>query len=142
MVNKYRCDVAIPALGDGYFLRANMNALAAIETEYSRVDNITGAKEYWVHIIDELLAGSSLAVLFVVAVCLRDANGEKVENFDWENADVITDELAEPCIDALSFGRYGKSYPDLVVEAAEHAKKSGGSDDKNPPQSPETGSSA
>jgi hypothetical protein len=144
--NKFTKEVPVPELGAGYKLRIGMNAFAAIEMEYAREDQLSGTQEYWSRVASLLETGSPMAVMFVVGVGLCDGDGKRVEDFDLDeafntNPELTIDVLAKHCLDALSLGRFGKTFEDLLIEVAEReAKGREAKEAENPPKSPDTGS--
>ncbi|MBO6507401.1 MAG: hypothetical protein JJ979_02760 [Roseibium sp.] len=122
-----------------------MAGFAAIEVEYARQDPLTGAEEYWSRVASLLENGSPNAVMFVIGVGLKDVTGQPVEAFDLEKAfeenDLTIDSLALKCLDALSLGRFGLSFEDLLKQMEEReAKAEEEGKSQNPPVSPDTGS--
>lgn len=144
--NKFTKEVPVPELGAGFKLRIGMSAFAAIEMEYAREDQLSGTQEYWSRCASLLENGSPSAVMFIISVGLCNSKGERVEDLDLDQAfntrpDLTIDVLAARCLDALSLGRFGKTFEELLTEVAEReAKDREANAPKNPSESPDTGS--
>ncbi len=144
--NTFTKEVPVPELGAGMKLKIGANAFAAIEAQYAREDQISGTTEYWWRCASLLENASPEAIHFVVSVGLRGNDGAPVKDFDLDQAfdandELTLDKLSEHCLNALSLGRFGKKYIDLLNEIAElQAKKEEPKKDENPPKSPDTGS--
>lgn len=145
--NRLTKEVPVPELGAGMKLKIGVNAFAAIEAQYAREDQLSGGTEFWWRCAGLLENASPDAILFVVSVGLKDQSGEPVKDFDLDKAfdandELTLDKLSEHCLNALSLGRFGKKYLDLLNELAElQAKKEEEpKKDENPPKSPDTGS--
>lgn len=144
--NRLTKEVPVPELGAGMKLKIGLNAFAAIEAQYAREDQLSGGAEYWWRCAGLLENASPDAVMFVIGVGLKDADGNPVKDFDADaafdaNDELTLDILAAYCLDALALGRFGKSYADLLNEIAEmQAKREETVKAENPPKSPDTGS--
>lgn len=121
MTNAHRCEVALPQIGEGLYLRFTLADLAELETEY-------GLKFF--DVIEEGAAAMSVVILtkcLSVGLKRRSAAGEErawggLDKDALLNAGFYVDMAARPVMDAITLSWMGKSYQELV-DAAQAAEK-------------------
>ena len=106
MANRFRGELAVPELGDGYTMLCDMEAAGHIETAL-------GAFEFQQKVLFGLpLCVPSTMRLFLHHAVWKDGKRVKVE---WP-ADAPLENLANYCLDAFTLCMRGKTHAEWVAE--------------------------
>ena len=123
-VNPLKGEVALTAIGKGYFIAFTLADIAALEAEYGR-DYFNDMEQACVE-----RALPDLVKILTIGLRKRNSKGvvEKVgEDFDFEELhqrdDFDLGSVCQPIMDAISMSWLGKTHTQLVDEAIEARKK-------------------
>ena len=118
MANRFRGEIAVPELGDGYTMLCDMETVGQIETAL-------GTFEFQQKVLFGLpMCVPSIMRLFLAHAVWKDGKRKKAE---WP-ADEPLEILAQYCLDAFTLCMRGKPHAEWVAE--QEAKKSEGNPTK------------
>jgi len=106
MTNRYRGEIAVPELGDGFSMRCDMEAVARIETAL-------GAFEFQ----QKVLYGAPLCAPSILKLFLDHAiwlDGKRIKTA-WPDDEPL-EKLAQYCLDAFVLSVRGKKHAEWVAE--------------------------
>ena len=115
MANRFRGEIAVPELGDGFSMLCDMETVGHVETAL-------GTFEFQ----QKVLIGLPMCVPSVMRLFLAHAvwKGGKRVKAEWP-ADEPLEKLAQYCLDAFTLCMRGKTHAEWVAEKEKEAAKAG-----------------